>query len=254
MKSANDRPNSAPEQIENSSNDDRAQYLHSVSTAIVKELWHHFDHDPLQFDDNSEQDRYCCREETGEDVILCGAGRICSHGELFHYTCVGLDPDDLPNNWFCSDACKDHQDIYPYYTCQQDLGNDEPMIGCSAGSRCTGQEWYHLKCITMTADSLPEGDWFCKAACKKAKKGKPKRKSKSASKTENSPNSDFKCNYSRAIAWVGLNLLCRRDAVREADVNEDYFARRMKSEDLEKFPGKNFQTYFEKQYRMFYGE
>ncbi|VDI05718.1 Hypothetical predicted protein [Mytilus galloprovincialis] len=171
MKSANDRPNSAPEQIENSSNDDRAQYLHSVSTAIVKELWHHFDHDPLQFDDNSEPDRYCCGEETGEDVILCGAGRNCSHGELFHYTCVGLDPDDLPNNWFCSDA----------------------------------------------SDSLPEGDWFCKAACKKAKKGKPKRKSKSASKTENSPNSDFKCNYSRAIAWVGLNLLCRRDAVREAD-------------------------------------
>ncbi|CAC5388947.1 unnamed protein product [Mytilus coruscus] len=148
---------------------------------------------------------------------MLNQGRNYSHGELFHYTCVGLDPDYLPNNWFCSDACKNHQDIYPYCTCQQDLGNDEPMIGCSAGSRCTGQEWYHLKCITMTADSLPEGDWFCKAACKKAKKGKPKRKSKSASKTDHSPNSDFKCNYSRAIAWVGLNLLCRRDAVREAD-------------------------------------
>ncbi|CAC5425927.1 unnamed protein product [Mytilus coruscus] len=76
MKSANDRPNSAPEQIENSSNDDRAQYLHSVSTAIVKELWHHLDLDPLQFDDNSEPDRYCCGEETEEDVILWSGAKL----------------------------------------------------------------------------------------------------------------------------------------------------------------------------------
>ena len=47
-----------------------------------------------------------------------------------------------------------------------------------------------------------------------AKKGK----SKKNANQQSPPNaSNFVYNYSRAITWAGLNLVCRRDAVREAE-------------------------------------
>ena len=91
------------------------------------------------------------------------------------------------------------------------------MIGCSAGSSCVDREWYHLKCVHMSAENVPKGDWFCQDACKTAKKGKRKRGKKSADKPEQIYDHIY--NYSRAMAWLGLHLLCRRDAVREADGN-----------------------------------
>jgi hypothetical protein len=86
-------------------------------------------------DDGTGQPVYCCGEEKDDDVILCGAGRNCLNGELFHYSCVGLDLSNLPNNWFCGEACRDKKDTYPYCTCHKYLGDDEPMIGCSARSK-----------------------------------------------------------------------------------------------------------------------
>ncbi|CAG2194617.1 unnamed protein product [Mytilus edulis] len=178
MADKGNRPSAAPESIENSSVDDRQEYLQSVVSSVVQNVWHYRETKSLKTDDQTEPEKFCCGEDIEEEVILCGAGRNCTKGEVFHYSCAGLDTENLPNNWFCSDTCRNEKDSYPYCTCHQDLGNDEPMIGCSAGSKCTADEWYHTKCLDMT--DVPEG----------------------------------KC---RDITWTGLNLLCRRDAVREAD-------------------------------------
>ncbi|VDI47021.1 Hypothetical predicted protein [Mytilus galloprovincialis] len=91
------------------------------------------------------------------------------------------------------------------------------MIGCAAGSACTNREWYHMKCVHINPENVPKRDWFCHDACKTAKRGKRKRGKKSVDKPEQV--SDHIYNYSRSMAWLGLNLLCRRDAVREADGN-----------------------------------
>ena len=213
MAEKGDRPSTAPESIENSSVDDRQEYLQSVVSSVVQNVWHHLETESLKTDDQTEPEKFCCGEDIEEEVILCGAGRNCTKGEVFHYSCAGLDTENLPNNWFCSDTCRNEKDSYPYCTCHQDLGNDEPMIGCSAGSKCTADEWYHTKCLDMT--DVPEGNWYCRSACKSSKKAKSRKKSKSRSTVNKSD--DFKYNYSRAITWTGLNLLCRRDAVREAD-------------------------------------
>jgi hypothetical protein len=77
-----------------------------------------------------------------------------------------------------------------------------------------------MKCVDLSADTVPKGDWFCQDGCKaarKKRKGRGKEKSSSAQVDSNSELSDHKYNYTRAITWIGLNLLCRRDAVREAD-------------------------------------
>ena len=63
---------------------------------------------------------------------------------------------------------------------------------------------------------MPKGNWCCSDACISKRKTRKKAVKKSEVETEDAVN-DYKNGYSRAIAWVGLNLLCRRDAVREAD-------------------------------------
>jgi hypothetical protein len=212
------RPVNAPADIENSPDDVRQTYLQSVVTEIVQNTWHSLDVESLKTDDNTGPELFCCGEDMDGEVILCGAGRKCTRGEVFHYTCAGLDVDNLTNTWFCSDSCQNETNSYPYCKCQQDLGNEEGMIGCSAGTKCTGKEWYHLKCLNMT--NIPKGDWFCKPACKTAKKQRKTRRS-TGKTTQKEPTQkdkpDYVYNYSRGIIWVGLNLLCRRDAVREAD-------------------------------------
>lgn len=157
MADKGNRPSAAPESIENSSVDDRQEYLQSVVSSVVQNVWHYLETESLKTDDQTEPEKFCCGEDIEEEVILCGAGRNCTKGEVFHYSCAGLDTENLPNNWFCSDTCRNEKDSYPYCTCHQDLGNDEPMIGCSAGSKCTADEWYHTKCLDMT--DVPEGKW-----------------------------------------------------------------------------------------------
>lgn len=176
MNDKSDRPETATESIENSDIEDRREFLQSVVTSVVETVWYHLETESLKTDDETEPEVFCCGEDIEEDVILCGAGRNCTGGEVFHYSCVGLDADDLPNTWFCSEECRNEKDSYPYCICHQDLGNDETVIGCSAGSKCTAEEWYHLKCLNKT--EVPEGDWYCKAACKRSKKSKKRKKSK----------------------------------------------------------------------------
>jgi hypothetical protein len=80
-------------------------YLQSVVTEIVQNTWHSLDVESLKTDDNTGPELFCCGEDMDGEVILCGAGRKCTRGEVFHYTCAGLDVDNLTNTWFCSDSC-----------------------------------------------------------------------------------------------------------------------------------------------------
>ncbi|KAH3741064.1 hypothetical protein DPMN_047782 [Dreissena polymorpha] len=148
-------------------------------------------------------------------MIGCECRSQCAGGDLFHYACIGVDPDNIPSPWYCSSECKNRQ-IVPYQDCdcRIDLGTHEPIIGCAAETMCKKVEWYHIRCFGIYPKNPPKGRWFCTDDCRSmmGKKGKVEKK-----RQDVRPNVDFKQNYTKSILWCGLNLLCRRDAVREAD-------------------------------------
>ncbi|KAK3105421.1 hypothetical protein FSP39_024916 [Pinctada imbricata] len=51
----------------------------------------------------------------------------------------------------------DSDQPYDYCYCKEE--NEEDMIECS-GPRCRCGKWFHLTCIQMTQDEVPDGDWF----------------------------------------------------------------------------------------------
>ncbi|OWF48543.1 Chromatin modification-related protein png2 [Mizuhopecten yessoensis] len=114
--------------------------------------------------------------------------------------------------YFKGDAAS-QDSSYQYCNCRTDLG-EEPMVGCAAKSKCARQEWYHLQCLGLPLDELPKGAWFCSDACAKRKKGK---RGKLPKETVTFDQEDRIEGYCKAMVWRGLNLLCRRDAVREGD-------------------------------------
>ena len=42
------------------------------------------------------------------------------------------------------------------------------MIECS-GYRCPGNNWFHLECLDMTEDDVPDDDFYCTPACERRK-------------------------------------------------------------------------------------
>jgi len=217
MEDEESEPGNVEITIVNGDFEQRNKYFTDVCKTVVQRLWHTLNTNALTVDHGTGPSVFCCGEDLDNGTIACSAGTNCTHGEVFHYICADVDPNNLPQNWHCSEECRNRTILYPFCHCRQNLGNDQPMIGCSAGSSCVDREWYHLKCVHMSAENVPKGDWFCQDACKTAKKGKRKRGKKSADKPEQIYDHTY--NYSRAMAWLGLHLLCRRDAVREADGN-----------------------------------
>jgi len=47
-----------------------------------------------------------------------------------------------------------------------DLGDDVPMIECS-GYRCPGDNWFHLECLGLDQDDVPDDDFYCSEGCRK---------------------------------------------------------------------------------------
>ena len=202
------RPENAPDDIENGNDDEKYAFFSKLVNKIVDLVWHPLDVESLRSDDDAGVPLTCCGEESDEDMIGCEARSSCKRGEFFHYSCVGIDSDNIPSPWFCSEECRDRNpEPYLYCECQTDLGSDEPMIGCSAEGFCTRFEWYHIRCLNIK--SVPKGKWYCCDACKGLSKSKRSKKVSS--------RHDFIYKHNIALIWRGLNLLCRRDAVREAD-------------------------------------
>ena len=212
MEDINSEPSTAPS-VETLSDDEKSSYFRSVCRDIVKKVWHELDTKQLKIEDDTGPPLYCCGEEKDEGLIGCEERANCPNGELFHFSCVGLDPENPPEDWFCSEACQRRRSYFRYCHCHEDLGPDEPMIGCSAGSKCQGSEWYHMACVNVNPESdIEDEEWFCQDLCRLPMKGKRK-----MLKSGEVDACDYIYNYSRSLTWCGLNLLCRRDAVREGD-------------------------------------
>ncbi|XP_014672567.1 PREDICTED: uncharacterized protein LOC106813035 [Priapulus caudatus] len=94
-----------------------------------------------------------------------------------------------------------------YCLCQEEL-EDAQMVKCE-NKKCRRGQWFHLKCIDLAEEDLPDGDWFCSQQCnnKKMKTAKP------------SATEDHKFQYSKAVLWYGLGDSVRTDAVRQGDGN-----------------------------------
>ena len=216
METPENRPSKAPLDLETASPAEKQAYFQELCKSVVKKVWHELDTKQLKVDNDSGQPLYCCGEELDEGLIGCEERANCPYGELFHFSCVGVDPNNLPDLWYCSDDCRNRKSFYRYCHCHEDLGPEEPMIGCAAAEKCSGPEWYHMKCVNVTHDSVGDEDWFCQEPCRQSVKGKRK-KSPRTGKASQVDVCDYVYNYSRALVWSELNLLCRRDAVREGD-------------------------------------
>ncbi len=43
--------------------------------------------------------------------------------------------------------------------CLQPETEDKEMIGCD-NPQCEGQ-WFHLECLNITMEDVPDGEWYC---------------------------------------------------------------------------------------------
>lgn len=103
-------------------------------------------------------------------------------------------------------------DDYKFCSCKTERAGTQ-MIFCD-NRKCSRGQWFHLECVNLTEDEVPDDAWFCSANCKKVKIGKvtkEKRKSVSIRLT------DSKREYSRSLIWRGLNHMVRKDAIKEGD-------------------------------------
>lgn len=109
MEGPNSRPSTAPLHVETSTDVEKTDYFKSVCSKVVKKAWHDLDTKQLKIDNDSGQLLFCCGEEKDDGLIGCEERANCPNGELFYYSCVGLDPDDLPESWYCSEVCRSRQ-------------------------------------------------------------------------------------------------------------------------------------------------
>lgn len=215
IKDSSSRPYSAPDGIEKASDEEKSKYFEEICSGLVSYVWYKLDTEALKHDDGTSLQMFCCGEDKHDAVIGCETPSRCTKGEYLHYSCVNVNPDNTQSVWFCSDECRQQQSPYSYCTCKTYLGSDEPMIGCSAEHLCTKVEWCHMKCLGSDPEKTIKGDWFCSDKYKRRWKGKGRKQK--GQDTSTTRENDKKRDYSVALLWRCLILLCRRDTVREAD-------------------------------------
>ncbi|XP_069129357.1 uncharacterized protein [Argopecten irradians] len=86
------------------------------------------------------------------------------------------------------------------------------MVFCS-GKKCPNGTWFHLECVGMTEDEVPDGEWYCSQECKTGKKQHTQKRRKVIDVLK----ADRKRYYSVRLIWRGLGQMVRRDAIREND-------------------------------------
>ena len=104
------------------------------------------------------------------------------------------------------------QEDYQYCICKEDIPG-ATMIFCD-NKNCTKGNWFHLECMEMAEEDVPDDKWYCSEECRfaKSKRGKSgKRRTTSSSLT------DHKRDYALMVMYRGLNQKVRRDAIREND-------------------------------------
>lgn len=97
-----------------------------------------------------------------------------------------------------------------YCYCKIDAGGT--MVYCN-NSKCDKGTWFHIECIGMLEEDVPEGSWYCCEVCKvMATTKRVGKKSNVADRFR-----DMKKEYAERLLWRGLNDLARKDAVKEND-------------------------------------
>ena len=171
MNDNDSKPPNAPVDIVTADVDDRQRYFDEMCCAVVDKVWHPLDLDAISSREDTIPPVYCCGEELDELVISCDAGLAYASGKYFHIPCTDVDPENIPETWFCSDECREIRQMSQVYChCRRIL--HEPMIGCSAGNSCLGYEWYHQRCVDIQDNQVPAGDWFCQDQCRVIAQGR----------------------------------------------------------------------------------
>ncbi|XP_077996732.1 uncharacterized protein LOC144453084 [Glandiceps talaboti] len=83
------------------------------------------------------------------------------------------------------------------------------MIECS-NEECPNGDWFHLPCVLLTDETVPDEEWFCTDTCRDNVVPRGVNQC-------NNINHDHVYNYTSALLWKCLNDLVRHDAVKEND-------------------------------------
>ena len=96
---------------------------------------------------------------------------------------------------------------YPYCICHTDIEDD--MLFCENPS-CRRGTWFHLSCMNMSLEDVPEDKYYCSIECSQASQKKKRVVVFHAT-------NDHVFQYSRAMLFRGLGERARYDAIREND-------------------------------------
>ncbi|KAH3821491.1 hypothetical protein DPMN_123255 [Dreissena polymorpha] len=101
---------------------------------------------------------FCVGIDDEETPMIECEGQDCSNGKWFHFECVGMKEDTVPEgSWYCSAECRSKLSSYCY--CKRQI-QDQPMVEC-CHSLCANGRWFHAKCIGLTEDTLPGEGIVC---------------------------------------------------------------------------------------------
>ncbi|XP_077862477.1 uncharacterized protein LOC100373840 [Saccoglossus kowalevskii] len=78
------------------------------------------------------------------------------------------DVDEVPLSDSDQQPCIDNYDDEDddYCVCKTDLGGT--MIECSALSQCKRGRWFHLDCVELQPESVPDDEWWCSPDCEQS--------------------------------------------------------------------------------------
>uniref|UniRef100_A0ABM0N1J3 Uncharacterized protein LOC102808213 n=1 Tax=Saccoglossus kowalevskii TaxID=10224 RepID=A0ABM0N1J3_SACKO len=78
------------------------------------------------------------------------------------------DVDEVPLSDSDQQPCIDNydDDDDDYCVCKTDLGGT--MIECSALSQCKRGRWFHLDCVELQPESVPDDEWWCSPDCEQS--------------------------------------------------------------------------------------
>ena len=139
-------------------------------------------------------------------------------------SCVFMPPD---SSSVINAVIKTGDKQFNYCLCRKDQGGD--MIFCE-NKKCPRGQWFHVGCMDMSADDIPEGSWFCQEYCRAvastggvvkgrkqtggSQKKKKKRDDISDESESESDAYDSKFAYSKAVIWRCLFNKCLHDAIK----------------------------------------
>lgn len=86
-------------------------YVHTIATQVVDLCFQPPNVSAVKSASTSDREpfQYCvCRNDTGEDMIMCDSAK-CKSGKWFHFSCLDISDEDINSDtWFC-ETCRTRQ-------------------------------------------------------------------------------------------------------------------------------------------------